>query len=93
MQPCSWNSKVPALLATGGGDSTCRIWDVPEKLSLRSSIAGAAEGAEGLIVKDNIVCKHSTGVQRKADVASVAWDPTGSLLATGSEDGIARIWT
>ncbi|KAK4704652.1 transducin (beta)-like 1, partial [Phenoliferia sp. Uapishka_3] len=87
VQPCSWNPKVPALLATGGGDSTCRIWDVPPPSS--STGAGAKEG---VVVRENVVCKHSSA-QRRADVAAVAWDPSGSLLATGSEDGIARIWT
>ena len=28
---------------------------------------------EGLIIKDSIVCKHSSA-QRRADVAAVAWD-------------------
>ncbi|KAL8278318.1 hypothetical protein RQP46_009210 [Phenoliferia psychrophenolica] len=83
VQPCSWNPKVPALLATGGGDSTCRIWDVPPRPDHDES---------GRVVREHVVCKHSSA-QRRADVAAVAWDPSGSLLATGSEDGIARIWT
>ena len=81
-QPCSFNSKVPTLLATGGGDSTCRIWDVPP------STTAPTKGEE----EEHIVCKHASA-QRKVGVAAVAWDPSGSLLATGSEDGIARIWT
>ncbi|CEQ40602.1 SPOSA6832_02256 [Sporobolomyces salmonicolor] len=81
VQPCAFNSKVPSLLATGGGDSTCRIWDVPS-----SSSAGQT------ILKEHTICKHASA-QRRSDVAAVAWDPSGSLLATGSEDGIARIWT
>ncbi|KAI5479814.1 DnaJ family protein [Pseudohyphozyma bogoriensis] len=84
VQPCSWNPKVPALLATGGGDSTCRIWDVPTP-----SKQGEASQQ---VVSESVVCKHSSA-QRRADVGAVAWDPSGSLLATGSEDGIARIWT
>ncbi|KAM0746583.1 WD40 repeat-like protein [Meredithblackwellia eburnea MCA 4105] len=82
VRTCSWNTKVP-FLATGGGDSTCRIWDVPTP-------AAAASGPN--VIRDNIVCKHSSAL-RRTDVNAVAWDPSGSLLATGSEDGIARIWT
>ncbi|KAM0788735.1 hypothetical protein ACM66B_002827 [Microbotryomycetes sp. NB124-2] len=84
VQPCAWNPKVPTMLATGGGDSTARIWNCPTTWS-------KAKG-EGQSVTDHIVCKHQSA-QRRADVAAVAWDPSGSLLATGSEDGIARIWT
>lgn len=81
VQPCSFNSKVPSLLATGAGDSTCRIWDVPPSSS-----------SSPLEVEEHIICKHASA-QRKVGVAAVAWNPSGSLLATGSEDGIARIWT
>lgn len=72
VQPCSWNPKVPALLATGGGDSTCRIWDCPKTWK-------KAKG-EGLLVKDNVVCKHSSA-QRRADVAAVAWDVSEVIFA------------
>lgn len=72
VQPCSWNPKVPALLATGGGDSTCRIWDCPKTWK-------KAKG-EGLLVKDNVVCKHSSA-QRRADVAAVAWDVSDVMFA------------
>ncbi|KAK4056563.1 hypothetical protein OIO90_002411 [Microbotryomycetes sp. JL221] len=84
VQPCAWNPKVPTMLATGGGDSTARIWDCPTDW-----IKGKGQGKS---VTEHIVCKHQSA-QRRADVAAVAWDPSGSLLATGSEDGIARIWT
>ena len=56
---------MPALLATGGGDSTCRIWDCPKTWK-----KGKGEGA---LLKDNVVCKHSSA-QRRADIAAVAWD-------------------
>lgn len=86
VQPCSWNSKVPSMLATGGNDSTCRIWDVPAPRPFSS------DSAEGPLINEHIVCKHQSA-QRKAEVTVVAWDPSGSLLATGCDDGIARIWT
>lgn len=77
VQPCSWNPKVPALLATGGGDSTCRMWDVP-------AVGKREKNKEGPILKDNIVCKHSSA-QRRADVAAVAWDVSRCYI--GVEDG------
>ncbi|GAA6037802.1 hypothetical protein JCM8097_005045 [Rhodosporidiobolus ruineniae] len=86
VQPCAFNSHVPSLLATGASDSTCRIWDVP----LPSSSSSSSTSQQ--VVEDHIVCKHASA-QRKVDITVVAWDPSGSLLATGSEDGIARIWT
>lgn len=83
IQPCSFNSKVPSLLATGAADSTCRIWDVPSPPS---------SSAAQTIVSDPIVCKHASA-QRRCDITCVAWNPSGSLLATASEDGVGRIWT
>lgn len=79
VQPCHWNPKVETLLATGSGDSTMRIWDVPTEPT-------------GSPVSSTVVCKHSSG-QRRSDVTAVEWNRDGSLLASGSEDGIARIWT
>lgn len=79
VQPCHWNPKVETLLATGSGDSSMRIWDVPRDVPPSA-------------ITENIICKHSSG-QRRSDVTAVEWNKDGSLLASGSEDGIARIWT
>ncbi|BGP15087.1 hypothetical protein JCM10213v2_003042 [Rhodosporidiobolus nylandii] len=91
VQPCAFNPFVPSLLATGGGDSTCRIWDVPPPSPSLPSSSSSSVSAQK-VVTDHIICKHASA-QRKVDITAVAWDPSGSLLATGSEDGIARIWT
>lgn len=87
VQPCHWNDKVENLLATGSGDSTMRIWDVPAQTSAKGKKAGTET-----VVEPSYTCKHASG-QRRSDVTAVAWNAEGSLLATGSEDGIARIWT
>lgn len=52
---------VPGLLATGGGDSTCRIWDVP------------ALGDPTRLVKEHITCDHSSP-QTSTAVTALAWD-------------------
>ena len=38
------------------------------------------------------VCKHLPPTHAK-NVATVAWNPDGTLLASGSYDGILRLWT
>ncbi|TNY18057.1 WD40-repeat-containing domain protein [Rhodotorula diobovata] len=80
VQPCAFNAKVPSLLATGGADGTCRIWDVP------------SSAPSPPLITERMKCRHPSS-SRRVDITAVAWDPSGSLLATATEDGIARIWT
>lgn len=41
------------------------------------------------------VLPHKTpaNVEVEGEVAVLCWDPSGNFLATGSLDGVARIWT
>ncbi|KAL0083312.1 WD40-repeat-containing domain protein [Phycomyces blakesleeanus] len=75
---CSWNPVVPNLLASGSGDATARLWQVPEDKGK---------------VAEPIVLDHLPNHNNNKDVTTLDWNPSGTFLATGSYDGQARIWT
>jgi transducin (beta)-like 1 len=79
---CSW-SPTHSLLASGSGDSTARIWKIP------AGVCGA-----GAVIEPPIVLKHFNKDQESSkDVTTLDWNGDGTMLATGSYDGLARIWS
>ncbi|KAK9878473.1 hypothetical protein WA026_022115 [Henosepilachna vigintioctopunctata] len=78
---CAWNPTTD-LLASGSGDSTARIWDMSDNTS-----------SPNQLVLRHCIQKGGTEVPSNKDVTSLDWNCDGSLLATGSYDGYARIWT
>jgi transducin (beta)-like 1 len=80
---CSFNP-VTSLLASGSGDETARIWRVPEGLSGRRAASEAS--------RSSVVLRHSSPSSSVKDVTTLDWSPDGNTLATGSYDGLARIW-
>lgn len=90
---CSWNPAT-SVLATGSGDSTARMWPIPSSLPLVSSAAAAQ--ASQPIVLEHALDKNGNALppRRKVnDVTTLDWNPSGTLLATGSYDGCARVWS
>ncbi|XP_006657641.1 WD40 repeat-containing protein HOS15 [Oryza brachyantha] len=82
---CAW-SPAGSLLASGSGDSTARIWTI-------------SDGPCGSIAQSSPPCvhvlKHFKGRtnEKSKDVTTLDWNGEGTLLATGSYDGQARIWS
>lgn len=82
---CAW-SPAGSLLASGSGDSTARIWTIADRNN-RSSLQNGASNV--------LVLKHVKGKtnEKCKDVTTLDWNCEGTLLATGSYDGQARIWS
>lgn len=78
---CAWNP-ITDLLASGSGDSTARIWDMSDNST-----------SPNQLVLRHCIQKGGTEVPSNKDVTSLDWNCDGTLLATGSYDGYARIWT
>jgi transducin (beta)-like 1 len=78
---CAWNPVFTYLIATGSGDASARIWHM-----------------RGNKAKDGLntvkLLPHGTDPRdrKNKDVTTLEWSPDGMSLATGSYDGVARVW-
>ncbi len=82
---CQWNPKHPNILATGASDATAVLWSIPRGKSCAASGKAASDNKK--------VLPHAPLSSPSRDVTTLEWSPDGTLLATGSYDGTARLWT
>jgi transducin (beta)-like 1 len=78
---CAWNPIYTNLIATGSGDASARIWEMNDKYA-KAGLKCCTELPHGI----------ETGDRKNKDVTTLEWSTDGLLLATGSYDGIARVW-
>jgi transducin (beta)-like 1 len=79
---CAWNPIFTDLIATGSGDASARIWQMggPDASYGCGSVRELPHGAD-------------SSDRKNKDVTTLEWSSDGKLLATGSYDGVARVWS
>mmetsp|Transcript_29774 Transcript_29774/g.50778 ORF Transcript_29774/g.50778 Transcript_29774/m.50778 type:complete len:831 (+) Transcript_29774:153-2645(+) len=75
---CAWNPKFTNLIATGSGDASARIWTLNSDKTSHSILLPHG---------------HDTADKKNKDVTTLEWSSSGEVLATGSYDGVARVWS
>ena len=78
---CAWNPVFTSFIATGSGDASARIWQM-----------GGADAAAGLGPVRLLPHGEDPRDKKNKDVTTLEWSSDGNLLATGSYDGVARVW-
>lgn len=79
---CAWNPVFTDLIATGSGDASARIWQM-----------GGPEATAGLGPVRLLPHGIDPQDRKNKDVTTLEWSSDGNLLATGSYDGVARVWS
>ena len=79
---CAWNPVFTDLIATGSGDASARIWQM-----------GGSDASGGCGSCRELPHGVDSSDRKNKDVTTLEWSSDGKLLATGSYDGVARVWS
>jgi WD40 repeat protein len=79
---CAWNPVFTSFIATGSGDASARIWQM-----------GGGDASAGLGPVRLLPHGEDPRDRKNKDVTTLEWSSDGKLLATGSYDGVARVWS
>ena len=72
-------------IAAGGSEQQVKVWDTKNGNSIAMPMANEPRQEVQNVEKSGDIC-------RKPNVISLAFDKEGSRVASGSEDGKARVW-
>ena len=91
---CAWNPVHTHLIATGSGDASARIWEMGGgRGGGGGGTTTSSSNAKSGLAKSTLLQHGTSGSDKKnKDVTTLEWSPAGEMLATGSYDGVARVW-
>lgn len=70
---CAWNPKA-SILASGSGDQTARIWQIPDNPPSSSS-----QSKDKIITPDVTICSHRLDDNGKHEVTTLDWNSSGKF--------------
>ncbi|KFV15910.1 Transducin beta-like 3, partial [Pterocles gutturalis] len=74
-----------SFVVTSSQDCTIKIWNIPESITSKAKAA--------LISSPETLCAKVTERGHDKDINSVAVSPNDRLIATGSQDRLAKLWS
>ncbi|TYJ52328.1 hypothetical protein B9479_007057 [Cryptococcus floricola] len=92
----AWNPKNVDLLASGSNDGFVRLWEFlpppPPPPPSSSSLPPNPNPSLTLPTRPTGISHKGIDTSKKT-ITAVAWHPDGTILATGSQDGVGRLFT
>ena len=82
---CAWSPASSQLLCSCGGDATFRVWDVSKAQQATPTTTGGKPSPSPALVKT--VKAHDYYIN------SIAFNPSGDVLATASSDNTVKLWS
>ncbi len=88
----SWHPSK-RILASGGADSTVRLWQVGDEKKDNETVFKAGSDARGTTLLQVLPHVSNETKNPRVDVTSLNWCGKKNMLVTGASDGIARVWS